>query len=176
MNLCFRDKVLSETRVPTKEDLIVRLNEYDNNVMLSEPESHTSYGVLSVSEGGRPTLGIGLAMICDVPISVRILEEWDSILIGYNLNFALVDCAEKKTVFDIPLDSYFCYAKAYPSAIFVLSETSAYLVSYTGEIRNRMVFEDLLEFYHFAGDCFEYTTYASNGSRRKISLKTFGAF
>lgn len=173
MNVCFNDKTLSEICVQSKPELEYLLkSRYNGSVLLSEPESHSKYYLLSINDGsGVRSLGVGLMMICDMPYSITLIPSNDSILIGYNMNLALINSATGKILFDIQLDSYFYYAKVYQSTIFVLSEMSAYLFSYTGERINQIVFDDVLESYRFDGECFEYK---SNEVVKKISLQRFG--
>lgn len=174
MRICFNEKTIRSHYMCSKSDLLDTLNrKCKKRIVLSEPESYSKCYLLSIQDGcGCLTFGVGLLLICDVPFSILLLHETDCILIGYNQNLALVNCKSQKLIFDLKLDSFFCFAKIYPSKILVLSEMSMYLFSYTGDLINVITFSDILEEYSFDADSFMYT---AGSETRAISLREFGA-
>ena len=163
-------------QIDSKRELCAVLpREYENYVLLENPEYDSEYMIISYeSPGAVKRFGVGImaAGQGSGPI-IAAVPYRNMSLIGFDSTLSLLDLELCSAIFSKTFDTPLVFCKCYPDSVLVLTELCIYLLSYQGETLNIYQLDDILGKFYFSQDELSFHTY-SNPNKRSISLSEFG--
>lgn len=148
--------------------------EYENYVLLENPEYDSEYMIISYeSPGDVKRFGVGIMAAGQSGPLIAAVPYRNMSLIGFDSTLSLLDLERYSVVFSKTFDTHLVFCRCYPDSVLVLTELCIYLLSYQGETLNIYQLDDILGKFHFSQNELSFHTY-SNPNKQSISLSEFG--
>ena len=159
----------------SRDEMLSLLNaNFENRVILEEPEFVSKYTIISIQKSGAHwRLGIGIAY-SETGIQPRIisLPYENGFILWYNQTLVLMDIVSGSVVWLKKFCTDIVFCKCRPDGCFVLCEDCIYSLSYKGDVKNTYLLDDQLDEFEFSANTLFFTT-CSSSEKQAIILSEF---